>query len=377
MRLTESSEQQALRKELRAYFADLLTPEVRRRLGQRGENAELFRELVKRLGDDGWLGIGWPTEYGGQGRPASDQFILFDEVQRAEAPFPFVTINTVGPTIMALGTEEQKARYLPGIVKGEINFAIGYSEPEAGTDLASLRTKAVKDGDQYVVNGNKVFTSGANQADYVWLACRTDPDAPKHKGISILIVPTSSPGFSWSIIETVADLVTTATYYDDVRVPVDALIGEEHNGWRLITSQLNHERVSLAAMGGLGERLWEDTLEWARSTRAIDEPWVQITMARARARLDAMRLLDWRMVGHVATGELGPGESSAVKVFGTEGMVEVCRLLLEVLGPNAVVRNDVERCARWCQVNTFGGGVNEVQREIVASAALGMARRAR
>ena len=159
-----------------------------------------------------------PRSTAGKGG-ALDQFVFFDEVQRAGAPFPFVTVNTVGPTIMAYGTEEQKQRYLPGILNGDINFAIGYTEPEAGTDLASLRTRAVLDGEEWVINGNKVFTSGANQADYIWLACRTDPDAPKHKGISIIIVPTSSPGFKCTPIVTVGSIVTQASYYDDVRCP--------------------------------------------------------------------------------------------------------------------------------------------------------------
>ena len=193
MFLDYTPEQDALRKELRAYFAELLSDEVRERMGPPGEGSPVFRELVKQMGSDGWLGIGWPKEYGGQGRPVTDQFIFFDEVQRAGAPFPFVTINTVGPTITRFGTEEQKAFYLSRILAGELNFAIGYTEPEAGNDLASLRTKAVIDGDEFVINGNKIFTSGANQADYVWLACRTDPDAPKHKGISMILVPTSSP----------------------------------------------------------------------------------------------------------------------------------------------------------------------------------------
>ncbi|HUF83277.1 MAG TPA: acyl-CoA dehydrogenase family protein, partial [Acidimicrobiia bacterium] len=198
MFLEYTPEQQALRKELREYFAALLTPEVKEELGQPGEGGELFHTLLRRMGADGWLGVGWPKEFGGQGRPATDQFVFFDEVQRAGAPFPFVTLNTVGPTIMRFGTDEQKAFFLPGILAGEINFAIGYTEPEAGTDPASLRTRAVLDGDEWVINGNKVFTSGANQADYIWLACRTDPDAPKHKGISIIVVPTASDGFKWT-----------------------------------------------------------------------------------------------------------------------------------------------------------------------------------
>ena len=194
MFLEESPEQQQLRAELRQYYRELLTDEVRAGLAEGGEGGEAWSQVVRQIGKDGWLGIGWPKEFGGQGRPATDQFIFFDETRRAGAPFPFVTINTVGPTIMRFGTDEQKSFFLPQILAGELNFAIGYTEPEAGTDLASLRTRAVRDGDEYVVNGAKIFTSGADQADYVWLAVRTDPDVPKHKGISILCVPTTSPG---------------------------------------------------------------------------------------------------------------------------------------------------------------------------------------
>jgi 3-oxocholest-4-en-26-oyl-CoA dehydrogenase alpha subunit len=392
MFLDYTPEQQALRKELREYFEVLLTPEVRAELGEPGEGGPLFRDLVRRMGADGWLGIGWPKEFGGQGRPATDQFIFFDEVQRAGAPFPFVTLNTVGPTLMRFGSDEQKAFFLPGVLSGEINFAIGYTEPEAGTDLASLRTRAVLDGDEWVIDGNKVFTSGANQADYIWLACRTDPDAPKHKGISMILVPTSSPGFTHTPIVTVGGNVTTATYYDDVRVPAANLVGTVNEGWRMITTQLNHERVGLAAMGGLAHRLWGEVVEWCRATdsgddsKMIDVPWVQMELARTHAKLEAMKLLNWRMASAVAAEELTPADSSAVKVYGTETLIDVYRALLAILGPvgylpegtpGAVLRGQVERVGRAAQINTFGGGVNEVQREIVAAAGLGMARRAR
>ena len=392
MFLEYTPEQQALRKELREYFARLLTPEVRAELGEPGEGSPRFRDVVRQMGTDGWLGIGWPEEYGGQGRPATDQFIFFDEVQRAGAPFPFVTLNTVGPTIMRFGSEEQKSYFLPGILAGEINFAIGYTEPEAGTDLASLRTRAVLDGDEWVINGNKVFTSGANQADYVWLACRTDADAPKHKGISIIVVPTAAAGFKCTPIVTVGGNTTTATYYDDVRAPKGNLVGDVNAGWQLITTQLNHERVGLAAMGGLAHRLWDEVVAWCRATGSgrgdpmIDVPWVQTDLARAHARLEAMKLLNWRMAAALDAGALAPADSSAVKVYGTETLVDVYRTLLGVLGaagylppgsPGAVLQGDVERAGRAAQINTFGGGVNEVQREIIASAGLGMARRAR
>jgi len=393
MFLDYTDEQRALRKELREYFDALLTPEVREELGPPGEGNPKFRDVVRQIGADGWLGVGWPKEYGGQGRGALDQFVFFDEVQRAGAPFPFVTINTVGPTIMTYGSEEQKQQFLPGILRGEINFAIGYTEPEAGTDLASLRTRAVDDGDEWVINGNKVFTSGANQADYIWLACRTDPDAPKHRGISIIIVPTSSPGFKCTPILTVGSVVTQASYYDDVRVPKGNVVGDVNAGWRLITNQLNHERVGLAALGGTTHRLYDHMIEWCRTTpsgdgdrRMIDVPWVQMDLAKAHAKLEAMKLLNWRMAAAVANDTLTPTDASAAKVFGVETQIDAYRLFLGILGavgylpdgaPGAVLRGEVERMARAAQINTFGGGVVEVLREIVATTGLGMVRSGR
>jgi alkylation response protein AidB-like acyl-CoA dehydrogenase len=391
--LDYTPEQVALRDELRAYFEALLTPEVREQMGEPGEGSARFRELVRRMGHDGWLGVGWPKEYGGHGRSAVEQYILFDEVQRAGAPFPFVTVNTVGPTLMKFGTDEQKSHFLPLILKGEVNFAIGYTEPEAGTDLASLRTRAVLDGDEYVINGNKIFTSGANQADYVWLACRTDPDAPKHKGITMILVPTTAPGFKTTPIVTVGSVVTQATYYDDVRVPKANVVGEVNGGWRMITTQLNHERVGLAALGGLTQRLWDDVFQWAQDTDApsgggkvVDQPWVQMDFARTHAKLEAMKLLNWRMACDIRDDKLSPADSSAVKVYGTETHVDVYLTLLGILGPlgwlqagspGAVLRGEVERASRAAQINTFGGGVNEVQRDIVAAVGLQMARTAR
>jgi 3-oxocholest-4-en-26-oyl-CoA dehydrogenase alpha subunit len=390
----ETAEQLALRRELRDYYSDLLTDEVRVGIGEVGEGGALWRQVVRRIGKDGWLGIGWPREFGGQGRPATDQFIFFDETRRAGAPFPFVTVNTVGPTIMRYGSEEQKAFFLPGILSGEINFAIGYTEPEAGTDLASLRTRAVRDGEQYVVNGAKIFTSGADFADYVWLAVRTNPDAPKHKGISILCVPTDSPGFSHSPITTVAGAMTTATYYEDVRVPMANRVGEENEGWRMITTQLNHERVGLAAWSGFASQLFEEVGQWAASTpvpgdeetTVLDLPWVQADLARCESELEAMYLLNWRMATAVAADRVDPADSSAVKVFGVERSIDIYRRLLGVVGaagylspksPGAVLEGRLERAARHAQINTFGGGVNEIQREIVAMAGLGMTRAAR
>ena len=369
-----------------------MTDEVREALRGAHETSPVRREVFRQLGRDGMLGIGWPVAYGGQGRSAIDQFIFFDEAQRSGCPMPFVTLNTVGPTLMAHGSEEHKAAYLPGILSGDILFAIGYSEPAAGTDLASLTTRAVRDGDEWVINGQKIFTSGANEADFIWLACRTNPDAPKHKGISIIIVPTDSPGFSFTPIVTVGQSTTTATYYDDVRVPAANLVGAENEGWKLITSQLNHERVGLAAVGALSFQLYDEVVAWAAATPAaaegdgqtvLDQGWVQMDLARCHAKLEAMKLLNWQMAAAVAADSLAPARASAVKVYGTEAVSDIYHLLLGVMGagahlregsPGALLAGRVEAAARTAQINTFGGGVNEVQREIVAWTGLGMTR---
>ncbi|MFI8355966.1 acyl-CoA dehydrogenase family protein [Streptomyces cyaneofuscatus] len=389
MHLAPTERQQQLRTELRAYFAAVL-PERGSRCDDPGEQ----RRLLRRIGADGMLGLGWPVAYGGQGRGPDEQFVFFDEAYRAGAPVSMVTLNTVGPTLMKYGTEEQKAYFLPRILSGDLVFAIGYSEPEAGTDLAALRTRAVRDGDDWAIDGQKIFTSNAQQADWIWLACRTDPGAPKHRGISIILVPTDDPGFSWTPIETVGGLTTTATYYDGVRVPASNLVGEENQGWGLITNQLNHERVALAAIGMQAEDFYEEALAHARTPdpatgrRRIDEPWVRARLAEAYARLAATRLLNWRLVGAVGSGALAPGEASGVKFAGTESAVEVYRMCQEVVGDVGLLRGgsagcfgaegsaggELERMNRAAQINTFGGGVSEVQREIVATMRLGMTR---
>jgi alkylation response protein AidB-like acyl-CoA dehydrogenase len=393
MDLTYTPEQERLRQELRTYFARLMTPERRAALttaeGEYG-NGEAYREVVRELGRDGWLVLSWPEEHGGRGASAFDQLIFTDEAAVAGVPVPFLTLHTVGPTIMRFGTAEQKARYLPRIAAGEIHFSIGYSEPEAGTDLASLRTRAVRvkgDGEAggwYVINGQKMWTSLIQYADYVWLACRTDPGAPRHKGLSILIVPTDSGGFSWTPVRTVAGTTTSATYYSDVRVPASALVGEENRGWPLITNQLNHERVALTSAAPVMSAL-ADVRDWAASTRlasgerVIDAEWVQLSLARVHAKVEFLKLLNWRVAS--SGGSLGPADASATKVFGTEFAVEAYRLLMEVLGASAVVRSGspgevlagrIERAHRAALILTFGGGTNEVQRDIIAAAGLGL-----
>ncbi|MGB7147081.1 acyl-CoA dehydrogenase family protein, partial [Mycobacterium sp.] len=288
MRISYTPEQEELRRELRSYFAKLITPERREALnstsGEVGEG-NVYRETVAQMGKDGWLTLNWPKEYGGQGRTPMDSLIFTDEAAIAGAPVPFLTINSVAPTIMAFGSEEQRQFFLPRIASGNLHFSIGYSEPGAGTDLANLRTTAVRDGDDYVINGQKMWTSLIAYADYVWLAARTNTEAKKHRGISMLIVPTSSEGFSWTPVHTMAGVDTSATYYQDVRVPVANRVGEENAGWKLVTNQLNHERVALVSPMPIIMAL-NQVREWAQNTkdaggaRLIDSEWVQLNLAR-------------------------------------------------------------------------------------------------
>jgi alkylation response protein AidB-like acyl-CoA dehydrogenase len=385
MHIAYTSAQVALRQELRDYFAELMTPEVLEEVARGESGGPHCLEAVRKMGRDGWLGLGWPEEFGGQGRGDVDQAIFIDEAWRAGAPIPFLTINTVGKTIQEYGSDEQKAFFLPKILAGELHFSIGYTEPQAGTDLASLRTSATLDGDEWVINGQKIYTSLASYADYIWLAARTDPEAPKHKGISILLVPTSSPGFSYTKIETMVNASTFTTYYDDVRVPADAVVYGVNRGWDLITNQLNYERVSLAPVGMVAQ-VYGDVVEWARTTkladggRVVDQDWVRLSLARIHAKIEVLKLLNWKVA---SGGGANVADASSTKVFGTELSIEVYKALMEIVGPaatfdrgspGAVLAGRLARSFQGALILTFGGGVNEVQRDLIALFGLGLPR---
>jgi alkylation response protein AidB-like acyl-CoA dehydrogenase len=379
-------EQREFQAHCRKYFEPFMTAEFREELQGTEGGGPLYWQALGKMGRDGMLGVGWPEKYGGQEKTPIEQYIFANEAQRSGFPYPFLTVSTVGPTIMHFGSEEQKAEYLPRVLAGEINFAIGYSEPNAGTDLASLTTRAERQGDEWVINGQKIWTSLADYCQYVWLAVRTDPDAPKHRGISMFVVPLDSPGVSISPIMTMGGVRTNATYYEDVRVPHANLVGGENRGWNLIIGQLNYERVSLSPYGP-DEKLIEDAIAWARETRladgrrVIDREWVQIAFARARAHSEIVRLMNWRVAWGLQNDQLHPAVASAVKVFSSESSIETYQQLLEVFGqagtlregsPGAVLAGRVERLYRIALIMTFGGGTNEVQRDIIAMAGLGL-----
>ncbi|MBB2913983.1 hypothetical protein FHS43_005292 [Streptosporangium becharense] len=373
--------QKRLRDELREYFRACLTADDRREIAS-DPFGRTYMEHCRRLGRDGKLGLGWPKEYGGGGYGPLEQQIFANEIARAEVPYPIITVQTVGPTLMQYGTPRQKDFFLPRILAGECHFAIGYTEPEAGTDLASLRTTAVRDGDHYVVNGQKTFTSGAHHAQYIWLAARTDPEAGKHRGITMMIVDCSDPGFSWTPITTMDGRHhTNSTYYSDVRVPADMVVGEENKGWDLIVNQLNHERVTLGPAGNIAHT-YDRFLAWARRTGRADEPAVRRALGRIHAYLRTNELLNWQVAANMDLGWLGAPDASATKIYGSERLQEVGRIVGEVLArfgdpsdpETADLMERVDRGAKGGLVLTFGGGVNEVQRELIAMLGLNLPR---
>lgn len=375
-----TDEQLALRDRLRTYFATLISDEDARTM-RTERHGPTYRKVIKQMGADGWLGVGWPTEFGGHGFGEIEQQIFTNEAVRADVPLPSVTLQTVGPTLQKYGTAEQKDMFLPRILTGDVHFAIGYTEPDAGTDLASLTTKAVLDetGENYIVDGQKIFTTGGHDADYIWLACRTNPDLPKHKGISILILDTRDPGFSWTPIIT-ADGAhhVNATYYSGVKVPVSMRVGEEGDGWKLITTQLNHERVMLGPSGRIGG-IADKVRVWARSSEVDDEPDVRRVLAKVDAYERLNELLNWQVA---SSGEISMASAAATKVFSTERVQAVHRMVDEIVGrygdfsdpATADLADWLDMMAKRNAVITFGGGVNEVMRDMIGTAGLGLPR---
>jgi alkylation response protein AidB-like acyl-CoA dehydrogenase len=395
MKVEFTPEQTALRKELRAYFEELMTPELRAEVeATPGEGGgPLFWQAMDKLGKDGWIGVGWSKEVGGLGMTELEQMIFIEEVMRTGFPFPFLTTESVGPILAANASPRMRDLLVPKILSGKSILTIGYSEPGAGTDLAALTTTATKDGDEWVIKGQKIYTSLAQHADYVWIAARTDsdPELKKHKGISIFLLPTDAEGYSRTPIHTLGDVTTNTTFYDNVRVPADHLVGEINGGWKLITSQLNRERLGLVNCGPVSQLL-NDMISWASDNsysngkRIIDEPWVQINLAKVRSGIEALKLMCYKQAWAMTNGTLDMADASAAKVYGTEFFIEAYRLLAEVLGQVAnehldsktvQIRGRLEMMYRTASIITFGGGTNEIQRDIISAAGLWMPRAVR
>ncbi len=382
-----TAEERAFKQEARAYLSGLATEADRDEM-RTDRHGPAYHRIIKQMGADGWMGVGWPKEYGGQGRGVIEQQVFVNEAARADVHLPSVTLQTVGPTLQAYGTQKQKDMFLADIVNGDVHFAIGYSEPDAGTDLASMRTTARRDGDHYVVNGQKMWTTGGHVADYVWLAVRTDPDAPPHRGISILIVDTRDPGYSSTPIVTSDNSHhTNATYYNDVRVPVDMLVGEENRGWQLITTQLNHERVMLGPAGrieGLRDlvRVWAEDRAAPDGTPLLEVPWVRDVLARATASFRVNELLNWAVARGASSDRATVAEASTSKVFASDEVQRLGLALADVVTTygdpadpaTGRLGEYLDATSKRNLVLSFGGGVNEVQRELIAMFGLDLPR---
>ena len=390
MKIELTKNQQKLKDELKEYFSALLNKELLSEMSDpqffEGGGPE-FKKALKIMGQDGWIGLSWPKEFGGKEFTPIEQYIFVEEIMRTGFPFPFLTTESVGPMIAQYGSDWAKETIAKSILRGETIFAIGYSEPNAGTDLASLKTQALPDKEGFKINGQKIWTSLANYADYIWLAARTNNDVKKHKGISMFIVPTDDDGFSYTPIQTLGDVTTNMTYYDDVYVSKDNLVGELNSGWNLITSQLNLERLALVNHGPVDE-LYHQLLSLAKSTKVdstnalSDIDWVKSNFAKIYSGLETLKLICWKQVWGMENNVLSMTDASLAKIYGSEYFIEAYRMMMEIFGELSIIRDDslsilnsrLERMYRTASILTFGGGTNEVQRDIISMAGLLMPR---
>ena len=390
MKIELTKNQQKLKDELKEYFSALLNKELLSEMSDpqffEGGGPE-FKKALKIMGQDGWIGLSWPKEFGGKEFTPIEQYIFVEEIMRTGFPFPFLTTESVGPMIAQYGSDWAKETIAKSILRGETIFAIGYSEPNAGTDLASLKTQAQPCKEGFKINGQKIWTSLANYADYIWLAARTNNEVKKHKGISMFIVPTDDDGFSYTPIQTLGDVTTNMTYYDDIYVSKDNLVGELNSGWNLITSQLNLERLALVNHGPVDE-LYHQLLSLAKSTMVdstyvlSDIDWVKSNFAKIYSGLETLKLICWKQVWGMENNVLSMTDASLAKIYGSEYFIEAYRMMMEIFGELSIIRDDslsilnsrLERMYRTASILTFGGGTNEVQRDIISMAGLLMPR---
>ncbi|OBG38880.1 acyl-CoA dehydrogenase family protein [Mycobacterium sp. E3198] len=373
--------------EVRDFLQQNATAELRAELAQHdlelpGGEVARFR---RKIGEKGWFGLNWPREYGGLGLGAIHQHLLMSEFEYWGVPGPDLTVTSVAPMIMRHGTERNKEEWLPPIAKGEMICAVGYSEPDAGTDLANLRTRATLDGPEWVINGTKIWNSGAQRATHEWLCVRTDPTTVRHKGISVIIVPIDSPGVEIRPLYAWSGYRTNEVHFRDVRVPVTNLIGEVNRGWTYITGALDLERGALTNAGDL-RRAVDDLRELARSPRRdgtvpARDPALRRRLALVEADVEVATLMGYEAASILAGGVIPTVEVSVEKVFTSELRQRIADLALDLLGPDGLLAHrgrdaplggKFERLYRAAPLMRFGGGTNEVLRDIIAQRGHGM-----
>ena len=383
-----NDEFEGFRGEVREFIRTIKTPQLMAEIGtanEEGRPGPATFKIRDALDARGWVKMCWPEEFGGEGKSGWYNFILAEEMTRAELPYGRGTASMIGPAIQRFGSEEQKQKYLPQIWSGDMTLALGYSEPNAGTDLASLETAATKDGDDWILNGQKLWTSGAHTSTHVWLAARTDPTAPKHRGISMFIVPLDAPGVSVRPIWTMGGVRTNETFYEDVRLPADALVGEPGRGWYILANALDFERVALGdgtALNKSFSRLVKGVRE--RRPEKLKDETTRMRLAQIELDLEVMRALILTNASIVARGDTPTMEASMAKVWTTELRYTMSNAAVDILGRAGVIASgsgdqeitggEMERAYRASPFLRFGGGTNEVQRDIIARRGLGLPR---
>jgi alkylation response protein AidB-like acyl-CoA dehydrogenase len=390
MRYAFTPEQIAWRDEVRRFLRTAVTPALLAEMRQAGNEGDgpLAREFHQRLFAKGWWGIGWPREFGGLGKSAVEQFIFIEEMEGAGAPAMRLTLTSVAPTILRVGSEEQKAKWLPPILRGEVEFAVAYSEAEAGTDLASLRTRAVLEGDEWVLTGQKMWNTGAHTATHNWVAVRTEPDAPKHRGISMMIVPMDAPGITVQPLWTWSGIRTNAVFFDGVRLPRENLVGERGMGFYYAMMALDFERIMIGSVGLL-RRFLAELKAFVRRARRDGRPlgqipWVRRALADLEMRVEIGRLIGLVNAWLIDQGVVPTKEGSIAKVYVTELNAHLASVGMDILGlagqlapddPAAPLHGRLQWLYTTAPMQRFGGGTNEVQRLIIAQRGLGLPRK--
>ncbi len=388
MRFTFSQEQQQFRQEVCAFLREEMSPEYETVFGTFSEEKYWFsRDLFRRLAERRWLTVGWPEEYGGGGKTFLEQSILDEQIGYHRVQRVGITgINFAGPAIIKFGTPEQKARYLPPIARGEAEYCQGFTEPDAGSDLASLQMRAEADGDQYVLNGSKMFTSYYAHADFIYLLARTDPDAPKHRGISLFIVEMDTPGISTRPLPYINGEVAAQTFFDNVRVPRTCLVGQENQGWYHAMTTLDYERAGLERYARV-RRTFDDLLSFSKSAPYRGgvfgkDPLVRHKLAKVKVGLEGWAALCWKVAWMQSRGEVPNAEASIAFLYGTKQRLYFAQEAMEILGKfgtltpecdTAPIQGAIEGLSRE-SMHMHGAGTMEIHRNIIAQRGLGLPR---
>jgi alkylation response protein AidB-like acyl-CoA dehydrogenase len=393
MEFRDTAEEATFRAEVRAFVDQELPTGLRQIEPEwgtfntsraRGLDPALLRDWRLTLAKRGWIAPHWPKEYGGAGLDIGRQFIFNEEMALHRAPAGGgIGTGWAGPTIMAYGNDEQKQRFLPNILSGNETWCQGFSEPGAGSDLAALQTRALRDGDDFVINGQKIWTSGAHHSQWMILLARTDPDAPKHKGISYFLLDMKTPGIQLQpLINMLDDYSFNQVYFDNVRVPAANIVGEENRGWYVGATTLDFERSSIASSTALS-LIVRDLVGWLRAENRRLKPTDRLALAERQVEAEIGRLLSYQVISMQKRGLIPNKEASVAKLYNGELDQRIAATAMQLLGAAGMLsgRDDgaplhgrVPRHYMAASATTIGGGTSEIQRGIIATRGLGLPR---